>query len=428
VLGENEELFVASPETEPKLASASALRDTTQNRWCFMSAGTVLNMEELSIVEGGPLYRIQLRAGLMKREAPRIIKRAVLFALVAWLPLLILSAAQGLLFANVAIPFVHDFAAYSRFLVAVPLLVVAEIIIGGRLAEVASYFVTSGLVPEHDYPDFDSAVADTMKLRDSTFAEVVILGITYASAYGALQEFSGDVSTWHALLGESGHQLTLAGYWYVLVAVPIFQFLTYRWLWRLFIWCKFLRRVSKLDLQLIPTHPDRAGGLSFLGDAHRAFVIIIFAIACTASGLFCREVLFQGVSIQSFKFPVAAYVVVCLLLFLGPLLMFAPKLLKVRRKGLLEYGALGTTYTSLFQEKWVKGMNPSGEPILGSSDIQSLANFGNSYDLVTRMRVFPFEPRAAVTLALAALLPMVPVLATAMPIKEVLKIASKVLG
>jgi hypothetical protein len=158
-----------------------------------------------------------------------------------------------------------------------------------------------------DYPDFDSAVADTLKLRDSTLAEVVILGITYASAYAALSKFSSNVSTWHALLGESGHRLTLAGYWYVLVAVPIFQFLTYRWLWRLF---KFLRRVSKLDLQLIPTHPDRAGGLSFLGDAHRAFVIIIFAIACTASGLFCREVLFEGVSIQSFKFPVAAYVVV----------------------------------------------------------------------------------------------------------------------
>jgi hypothetical protein len=108
--------------------------------------------------------------------------------------------------------------------------------------------------------------------------------------------------------------------------------------------------------------------------------------------------------------------------------MFAPKLLKVRRKGLLEYGALGTTYTGLFEEKWVKGMNPSGEPILGSADIRSLADFGNSYELVTRMRAFPFEPKAAVTLALAALLPMVPVLATAMPIKEVLKMASKVLG
>jgi len=302
-----------------------------------MSPVATPDTEEFSIVDGGPLDRIQLRLGLLEREAPHIIKRAVLFALVAWLPLLILSAAQGVLFANAKIPFLYDCAVYGRFLVAVPLLVLAELLIGRRVAEVASHFVTSGLVPEHNYQDFDSAAANALKLRDSSVAEVVILAITYASAYATLKKFSTNVSTWHALVGESGRQFTLAGYWYFLVAVPMFHFLIYRWLWRFFIWCRFLRRVSKLDLKLTPTHPDRAGGLGFVGEAHGVFAIIIFAFAGVGSGLFCNEVLFEGATVQSFKIPIAGYVLICLFLFLGPLFMFSLKLRKVKKRGLLKY-------------------------------------------------------------------------------------------
>jgi hypothetical protein len=393
-----------------------------------MSTVATPDIEGFSIVDGGPLYRIQLRLGLMEREAPHIVKRAVVFALVAWLPLLILSAAQGMLSAHAKIPLLYDCSVYSRFLLAIPLLVLAEIPIGRRLAEVAGHFVTSGLVPEHDYRDFDSVVADALKLRDSTLAEVVILAITYVSAYAALEKFSTDVSTWHALVGESGHRFTLAGYWYVLVSVPLFQFLTYRWLWRLFIWCRFLRQVSKLDLKLIPTHPDRAAGLGFVGEAHGVFAIIIFAFAAAGTGMFSNEVLFEGAAVQSFKFPILGYAIICLLLFLGPLLLFLPKLLKVKRRGLLKYGTLGTNYTSLFEEKWVDGTSPPGEPILGSADIQSLADYGNSYELVRRTRMFPFEPRVAVVLALAALIPHVPLAAMVMPIQDLLKMVLKLLG
>jgi hypothetical protein len=383
---------------------------------------------EFSIVDGGPLHRLQLRLGFMKQQAPRIARRAVIFALVAWLPLLILSAVQGVALGNVKIPFLYDPAAYSRFLLAVPLLIVAEIVIGPRIAAATSQFITSGLVPKDHYPDFDAAIADGLRLRDSIVAEVIILVITYIGAFESLRIFSTNFSTWNSLVSGSDHRLTLAGYWYALVSLPIFQFLVYRWLWRAFIWYRLLWRMSKLDLQLVPTHPDRAGGLGFLGEANRLFAIFIFAYGATASGVLGREVLFEKVPVQSFQIPIAAFVVISLLLFLGPLFMFAPALLATRRKGLHEYSTLGAKLGRLYHQKWVKGINPTYESLLSAPDNTSLANYSHDYELVDQMRIFPFEPRTVVALALAGLLPMVPLLATVMPVEEIFKLLLKVLG
>jgi hypothetical protein len=220
----------------------------------------------------------------------------------------------------------------------------------------------------------------------------------------------------------------LAGYWYALVSIPIYQFLVYRWLWRSFIWCNFLRRVLKLNLQLIPVHPDRAGGLGFLGETHRLFAIFIFAYAATASAMASREVLFDKVPIQTYKIPIAALIVIMLLFFLGPLFMFAPALLRTRRKALHEYSTLGCTLGRLYDRKWVQAMTPAAESILSTSDNTSLANYSRDYELVDRMRVFPFDPRTAGGLALAGLVPMVPLLATVMPMQEIFKLVLKAMG
>ena len=388
---------------------------------------SLLDTRRLSVVEGGPFDRLQLRLGLRKLERPLIVRRALVFSLVAWLPLLILSALQGTLLTNVKIPFLYDPSAHIRFLLSVPLLIVAEVFIGPRIVAATSHFITSGLIPEDCYRDFDAAIVDTSRLRDSPLAEAIIFAITYFGAFLSIRFLSATVSTWHSLVTESGHRFTLAGYWYALVSLPIYQFLVYRWLWRFFIWCKFLRRASKLDLQLIPTHPDQAGGLGFLGETHRLFAIFIFAYAATASAIASREVLFDKVSIQSYEIPVAALVVVMLLIFLGPLFMFAPILLRTRRKGLHEYSTLACQLGRLYDQKWVKG-NSLGESLLSTPDNTSLANYSHNYELVDRMKIFPFEARTAVTLALAGLIPMVPLLATIMPMEEIFKLLLKALG
>lgn len=385
------------------------------------------NRTEFSIIEGGLLHRLQLRLGLMKDQAPRVVRRAVTFALVAWLPLLILSALQGVLLGKVNIPFLYDPSAYSRFLLCVPLLIVAEIVIGPHLADAANQFITSGLVREENYSAFDAAKASALRLRNSSVAEVIILGLTYVGAFEALRLFSSNVSTWNSLVSQSGHRFTLAGYWYALVSIPIFQFLLYRWLWRTFIWCRFLWRVSRFDLQLVPTHPDQAGGLGFLGEAHRQFAIFIFAYGTTVSGTVAREIIFDKVPIGTFKIPIVAFIVIAPLLFLGPLFMFTPALVRTRRKALHQYSELGVKLGRLYHQKWVKEINPADESFLSAPDNTSLANYSRDFELVERMRPFPFEPRTAIVLALAGLIPMVPLPTTVMPMQEIFELLLKIL-
>lgn len=368
----------------------------------------VLEMKRLSVVEGGPLDRLQLRLGLMQLQRPLIMRRALVFSLIGWLPLLILSSLQGTLFKNVRIPFLYDPSPHIRFLLSIPLLIAAEVVIGPRIVAATSHFITSGLIAEDRYRDFDAAIVDASRLRDSTFAEMVILAITYLGAFLSIRYFSATASSWQSFALESGLRFTLAGYWNALVSIPIFQFLVYRWFWRTLIWCRFMWKVSKLDLQLIPTHPDQAGGLGFLGETHRLYAIFIFAYAATASAVACREVLFDKVPIQTYKIPIAALIILMLLLFLGPLFMFAPMLLRTRRKALHQYSTLACEIGRLYQQKWVKKIIPSNESLLSTGDNTSLANYSHDYDLVDRMRVIPFEPRAAFVLAIAGLIPMVP--------------------
>jgi hypothetical protein len=149
-----------------------------------------------SLVAGGPSHRLQQRLGLIKQESPYLARRAALSVLVTWFPLLILSAMEGLAIGHgVRIPLLHDFAAYARSLVAIPLLIVAEGPIEWHLTKVASHFLHAGLVPEHNYPDYESALKRAARRRDSVLAEVVILGLALVSAFVVRNEFPFNFST-----------------------------------------------------------------------------------------------------------------------------------------------------------------------------------------------------------------------------------------
>ena len=106
---------------------------------------------------------------------------------------------------------------------------------------------------------------------------------------------------------------------------------------------------------------------------------------------------------------------------LGPLMVFRPKLAAAKREGLREYGTLAQRYAREFDHKWLRGGAPADEPLIGSADIQSLADLGNSFEVVTGMRLVPFTMRTVVQLAVVTLLPVVPLLLTMIPLKELLE-------
>ena len=377
---------------------------------------------------GGPAYRLMQRIGVIKGE-PSILRRIVIFLALTWVPLLVLSFLEGLaLGPTPEQSFLLDFATYARFFVAFPMIILAEIIIGPRLTIAGLHFVQSGLVRENDYPAFDSAVEKVIARREALLPELIILGIAIFGAWSMTAAFyAAQETSWHIIRTESGIRLSMSGVWYLLVAVPLLQFMFYRWIWRLIIWTGFLRDMSRLNLRLVVSHPDQAGGLGFLNMSQVTFASLAFGLSSILSGSAAFHIVFESVKIDTFKLPFIAYLILINLIFLGPLLVFVPLLAKTRRQGLREFSSLVNRYDYAFVEKWIHGGAPADEQLLGTGDIQSLADLGNSYQFARQMKIFPFSLQEIIKMSVIAAVPMLPLLPLVMPIADILKLLSKAL-
>ncbi len=381
-----------------------------------------------SLATGGPWNRLQEKLGLLGPESLNPGRRAALSILVTWLPLLALSAAEGLAVGDtVKVPFLHDFAAYTRFLIATPLLILAEGLIGPQIAAVAAQFHRSGLVSDSDRPKYDAALMRAVRMRDSMVVELVLLALAAGSVLLVIEEFPFGFSTWRSHVSAAGHARTLAGWWYLVVGVLLFQFLLWRWLWRLLVWYVFLWRMSRLDLQLIATHPDRSAGLGFVGDGQRFFWVIVSAFSFTALGVLGDEIVYAGVPLANFEFVIAGYVLVVLAAFLLPLTVFSPAMGRAKIRSVHEYGALAVFHNQLFHRKWVQGEHGKEEVPLGVPEISSLADLANACDVLYRMRPVPFDPKDALALGLAALVPLTPLTLTVLPAPKMFDMLLKML-
>jgi hypothetical protein len=230
-----------------------------------------------------------------------------------------------------------------------------------------------------------------------------------------------EVATWYATPVAGGRQLSAAGWWFVCVSLPLFQFMMLRWYFRLFIWISVLWRVARCELQLVPAHPDRVGGLGFLSLTPMAFAPFLAAHGAIVAGFIASRIFFQDATLLGFKVELAVVVGFLLVLVLGPLLLFTPRLAAARRVGLREYGTLAQRYVRAFDDKWLRGGAPAGEPLVGSADIQSLADLSNSFEVVRSMRMVPFTRDAVIQLAVITLIPVAPLLLTMISFEELVK-------
>ena len=168
----------------------------------------------------------------------------------------------------------------------------------------------------------------------------------------------------------------------------------------------------------MPAHPDRSGGIGFLGGISYAFAPFLLAQGALLAGLNRQQDLLPGQNLTSFKVSVFMLAGFFVLVILGPLTIFTSQLSRARRNGLSEYGNFATAYVTGFDEKWLQG-GPKGE-LLGANDIQSLADLANSYAVVSEMRLVPFTLKDMLRLAIATVLPISPLLLTVMPFEELL--------
>jgi hypothetical protein len=385
---------------------------------------------DFSLVLGGPLFQL-LRRSHMSGDALELVRqRIIIISLFAWAPLLALSALEGqALGGSAAVPFLRDLEVHIRFLIVVPLLIIAELVVHQRMRLVVRQFLERNLIPESALPRFDAAIASALRLRNSVLAEVLLIAFVYIVGvliiwhhYTALA-----TATWYAAPTAEGLKLSLSGVWFGYVSLPIYQFLLMRWYFRMFIWMRFLWRVSRIDLSLVPTHPDRVGGLGFLANTVYAFTPLAVAHGAVLAGWIANRIFYLGAALPDFKIEIAVLVVFLLGMVLGPLLVFAPQLAQAKRTGNREYGTLAERYVREFDAKWLRGGAPADEPLVGSGDIQSLADLGNSFEVVRTMQIAPITRDAIIRLAAATLAPIVPLLLTMMSLEELLKTLGGVL-
>jgi hypothetical protein len=386
------------------------------------------NPPDFSLVHGGPLFQIFLRAHLSDDAMELARQRSIVIALLAWLPLLLLSALEGhLLGGSIAVPFLMDVEVHIRFLVAIPLMIGAELVVHRRMRLLVRQFLERNLIPEAAMPRFDAAIHSAFRLRNSTLAEVLLLAFVYGVGVLIVWRYfmAIDAPTWYAVPTADGFNLSLAGMWFVFLSLPLFQFLLLRWYFRLFIWARFLWQVSRIKLNLIPTHPDRTGGLAFLADTVYAFIPLLLAHGALAAGNLANHIFHLGSKLLEYQGTVALMVAFLLIVVLGPLFVFTPQLAEVKRTGKREYGTLAQRYVREFDTKWLRGGAPADELLLGSADIQSLADLNNGFEVVRTMNTSPVPKEAILRLAIAVVVPIIPLALTMMPLEELLK---KLLG
>lgn len=382
---------------------------------------------DFSLVLGGPLFQLLVRSHLATPDLDLIKLRIFSFSMFAWLPLLLLSLVDGKALRGAGLPFLYDIEMHARFLVALPLLIAAELLVHQRLRLVVGQFIGRDIITEGVLPRFKGVIDSAMKLRNSVVMELILVVTVFVVGNFLWSTFSGmgkiasrAGTTWYASAAGNGSHLSPAGYWYSFVSRPLFQFFLLRWYFRLFIWARFLWQSSRLELNLIPTHPDRVAGLGFLAGSSIAFAPLLMAHGAMFAGLMANRIFFAGAKLTDFKLEIIGGVAILMLMVLGPLLAFSPRIMSAKRTGLREYGVLASRYVSEFDLKWVRGGATDDEPLVGSGDIQSLADLGNSFQVIRDIHPFPFGKDAVIQLVVITLLPVLPLVLTMIPLEELI--------
>jgi hypothetical protein len=261
-----------------------------------------------------------------------------------------------------------------------------------------------------------------MRVRNSVLAEVLLLVFAIAGGFWVGKRYVAmQMATWYAVPIGDQTQFTAAGYWYLFVSLTIFRFLLLRWYFRLFVWYRFLWQVSRQTrLRLNALHPDRAGGLAFLSDSVFAFAPVLLAHTIALAGIFGGKIWHEGATLPQFKLEIAAWMVFLMLLVLAPLFFFVTQEADAKITGLREYGIVGSRYVADFRRKWIEGHSAKDESLVGTADIQSLADLSNSFEVVREMRLVPFGRATVLRLALLIVLPLLPLLLTMIPLEQLI--------
>jgi hypothetical protein len=366
---------------------------------------------QFSLLTGGPFYQLSRRLHLL---SPRGTLRVFRVATVLWLPIA-LGTGGRLLLGYAPDPLVYDISVHTRFLISWPLLVLA-----GRLVDVQANVVVTQLYNGQfaRRADLDAIFDRAERLRDNAWVEAAIAAVALAGGAATLLGLIGPSGVVHGG-ATAGH--SLMRFYYAGFGLPLLQFVAVRWLWRWGVWSYTIIMVSRLPLRTLGTHPDRAGGLGFVGAPLTGFSAFVASLASVLSAAWLTQILEGRMTAPAALPTLLVFLVSMFAIGYGPLLFFTPHLYKAQRKALNVYGPLALDYMRQFHLKWIDRRRETTEALIGNPDIQSMADMGNAFNVVLQTRIFIFGKKKLIELWLAAVVPMLPLVATVISITEVFK-------
>jgi len=378
----------------------------------------------LSLVRDDFLYRLQRRIGLIPAHGSGVVRRAVFWTTVTWLPLAIWATVNGRIVAGeVPEALLQHLSVHARLLIGIPAFHLAEVLAGQVLDALLPYLARSGVVPEASLPTYRDVLRGIAKLRSRTLPWVVVMAIALGSVAYLAQSAGVEELAW-ARDPDGGLGF---GAWWLLVGRVVFVVLLAAWLWRLVLLFLLFRRLSAIGLALAPTHADRAAGLGFLERVPTMFGPVVAGVSSVVAAHWGHLVLYHGVHVAELRNLMIALALILVFLFLTPNLAFGPLLRRTKRAALYQYGTLVRQQGRLVHERWVEEKPTETDGLLNAPELGPIADLNAAYEAIARMRTIPIGLPSVAAVLVPALIPMLPVLAIEVPIKELLKGLAKAL-
>ena len=353
------------------------------------------------LFDAGCVQAVEALLGMAVTDKRHSYNLAALAVAIGWAPLLPLILLQQGSGGDALRSFIDDFAVHARSLIAVPLLILAGATGVPRLSQIAAHFVESDIVKPADYPRFERAIVSTARLRNSIVPAIAIallaVLITFSVFAAVLPRGAPD---WHR---DGAGGLSPAGWWHAMISLPLLLALLLDWLWRDLLWTRFLWRVARLDLALVPSHPDHSAGLRFVGYSTQAFAPVALALGVIVAGSMANRILTGAFGLELLSPVLITLAITVILLFIGPLLVFSGHLMAAWKRGTFEYGALAARVGREFERKWKQ--RAIDEDALSAPDFSATTDLYDVASHVWDVRVIPVGFLSFAILMAATLLP-----------------------
>jgi hypothetical protein len=361
---------------------------------------------------------------LLHSASQRLLTLTAIAVAISWVPPALLSALRG---GTVFLSYLTDYASQSRFLIIVPLLMLASPDVHRRVTRVEQYL--EQFVQESQLSTFKASWASFNRVGNSTIVKVSILLLTYAFAIWMGRNLSSEgveiVDWWR---GSGGFRwFSPAGTWALFVSYPILLFLTLLWLWRQLLWTRFMWATARLDLRLVAAHPDGLGGIGFVESALRGQQAFSFCLGATLAGAVANRMFHHGQKLTSFADVAAVLVAAVLLICVAPYFAFTPALLHMRREGLLKYGGFARAAGEQFEQKWLNRPEGLNQDVLMVVDFSAMQDLYGVVSNVNKVSALPVSRLDLYGLFAAAFVPAIPVVIGSVPFDVVARAAMKML-